>query len=114
MSTDALIVLCAFGNQEDAGRAAHFLVRNGLAACVNVLPEVRSVYSWQGKLADTGESLVIIKTTASGYDAVRDALLEIHEYAVPEVIALPVTAGHQPYLEWLAENSSGQPLPEDD
>jgi len=114
MSTDALIVLCTFGNPEDAGRAAHFLVRNGLAACVNVLPEVRSVYVWEGKVADTGESLTVIKTTAGRYDAVREALLEIHEYAVPEVIALPVTAGHQPYLDWLTENSSGQPLAEDD
>jgi periplasmic divalent cation tolerance protein len=109
MDNQAVVVLCTFGNPDAASAAAHDLVGNGLAACVNLLPEVRSIYLWNGRISDSAECLVMIKTTAERFEALRARLVELHTYDVPEVIALPVVAGHAPYLAWVAENSTGTP-----
>jgi periplasmic divalent cation tolerance protein len=68
---------------------------------VNLVPPVRSIYRWQGELCDERETLAIIKTTRERFDALRERLVALHPYEVPEVIALPVEAGHPPYLDWV-------------
>ena len=83
-------------------RLAKALVTAKLAACVNVLPHVESVFTWKSKTARARETLLIIKTPARRFEALRRAVVAHHPYEVPEVIALPVVAGHQAYLQWVA------------
>jgi periplasmic divalent cation tolerance protein len=96
-----LVVLSTVGKAEDAERIGRALVERGLAACVNVLPAVTSIYRWKGKLEREEERLLLIKTRADRFAALRDALVALHPYEVPEVLALPVADGHAPYLQWL-------------
>lgn len=88
---------------DSADGLARAVVEARLAACVNVLPQVRSVYRWEGEVCVDEEVTLLIKTTASRLSALTEALVEAHPYDVPEVIALPITEGHQPYLDWVAE-----------
>ena len=96
-----IVVLCAVGTAEDAERIAGLVVERGLAACVNVLPGVLSVYRWKGKLEKDEERLLVIKTRYERFEALREAIVSAHPYETPEVIAVPIVAGHPPYLEWL-------------
>jgi periplasmic divalent cation tolerance protein len=97
-----LVVLSTFSDGDTAARIARTLVDERLAACVNLVPTVRSVYRWQGAICDEPEALAIIKTTGERYAALAARLAELHPYQVPEILALPVAAGHAPYLAWLA------------
>jgi periplasmic divalent cation tolerance protein len=97
----AVVVLSTFGQREQALAVGRTLVDEGLAACVNVLGEVRSVYRWQGAVEEDNEVLCVIKTTAEGFERLRARLVALHPYEVPEVVALPVEAVHEPYLSWL-------------
>lgn len=100
--------LLVISNLPDAGAAAALaraLVEQGLAACVNILPEVRSVYRWQGAIEEAGEVPVLIKTTAARYPELEAAVRRLHPYQVPELIALPITAGLPAYLRWVAEET---------
>ena len=81
------------------------LVERRLAACVNVLPKIRSVYRWEGAVTADEESLLVIKTTAASFAALRDWLCAQHPYDVPEVIAVPVAAGAPDYLAWVASET---------
>lgn len=99
--SERCVVLCTVGKAEDADRLARALVERGLAACVNVVPGLASVYRWQGRVEREAELLLLIKTRADRFEALRDAIVSLHPYQVPEVIALPVQAGHAPYLAWL-------------
>jgi periplasmic divalent cation tolerance protein len=92
----------------DAERLAAFLVERGLAACVNIVPGVTSVYRWEGKVTRDAESLLVIKCPKHRVDEVTKALVEEHPYDVPEVIALKVKGGHAPYLSWVADDSKGE------
>ena len=105
----ALAVLSTVGTSEDAERIARELVERGLAACVNVVAGVTSFYRWKGRLMRDEERLLVIKTRAESFEALRKALVRIHPYEVPEVIALPIERGHPPYLEWLARSVSDEP-----
>lgn len=96
-----MVVLTSFGSREKALEVAHVLVDEQLAACVNVLGEARSIYRWKGNIEEENEVLCLIKTTEAGLEALRERLVSLHPYEVPEVIALPVTSAHQPYLDWL-------------
>jgi periplasmic divalent cation tolerance protein len=98
---DVLIVLCTFPTGERAAEVARTIVGEGLAACVNLVPQVRSIYRWQGALCDDAEQLALIKTTAAGFEALRLRLLALHPYDTPEIVALPLVAGHAPYLDWV-------------
>jgi periplasmic divalent cation tolerance protein len=100
--TDALIVLCTMPPGEPAEQMARTLVAERLAACVNLITGVRSLYSWQGQLCDDAEVLALIKTTRAGFETLRARLAALHPYDCPEIVALPVQAGHEPYLAWLA------------
>jgi periplasmic divalent cation tolerance protein len=97
-----LVVLSTFPSADKAAEIARALVDAKLAACVNVLPAVRSIYRWQGAVSDDSEVLAIIKTTAERYDQMAAMLASLHPYEVPEIVALPIAAGHAPYLAWLA------------
>ena len=100
--TDALVALSTVGNADDARRIARALVERRLAACVSVVPGLTSVYSWKGAVETGDELLLIIKTRRALFEPLRAALVELHPYDVPELLALPIEAGHAPYLEWLA------------
>jgi len=102
-----LVVLSTVGTGEDAERIARELVERGLAACVNVLPGVTSIYRWKGQVERDGEHLLLIKTRAERFEALRTAILSLHPYQLPEVIALSIDAGHAPYLAWMSDATSG-------
>lgn len=104
-----LVVLSTFSDGDTAARIARLLVDERLAACVNLVPTVRSVYRWQGAICDEPEALAIIKTTSERYAALAARLAELHPYQLPEILALPISAGHAPYLAWLAGEVSVQP-----
>jgi periplasmic divalent cation tolerance protein len=97
---DFVVVFCT-APQGEADALAKTLVEEHLAACVNISP-VRSCYIWEGKLNRDDEALLIIKTKKSRFEPLKDRILMRHSYAVPEIIALPIVAGHQPYLDWLS------------
>jgi periplasmic divalent cation tolerance protein len=97
-----IVVVSTFPSEDKAADIARTLVSEGLAACANLVPPVRSIYRWQGELCDERETLAIMKTTRERFAALRDRLVALHPYEVPEVIALPVEAGHAPYLDWVA------------
>jgi periplasmic divalent cation tolerance protein len=100
-----IVVLSTVERAEDAERIARELVERGLAACVNVVPGLVSIYRWKGELERAEERLLLIKTRAERFEALREALVALHPYDVPEVLALPITEGHAPYLAWLDENA---------
>lgn len=102
--TEPVVVLSTFRNPEKAAEVARVLVEEQLAACVNIIPAIRSIYRWEGAIQDDPEALALIKTTRARYDALAARLVALHTYDVPEVIALPVHAGHPAYLAWIAEN----------
>jgi periplasmic divalent cation tolerance protein len=104
MATDVVVVLCTLPPGDAASSIARTLVGEKLAACVNLVPQVRSFYEWEGKIADEPEQLAIIKTTSDGFAALRARLVALHPYDLPEVIALPVCDGHLPYLGWVRES----------
>lgn len=104
--TDKRIVLTTCGSDEEAGRIAQYLVENGLAACVNVIPQIKSIYRWQGNVESEQEWLLLVKTTADKFAAVRDAIRDLHSYELPECIAIPVEDGSAKYLEWIADSVS--------
>lgn len=88
---------------------ARALVEARLAACVNLLPGVRSVYRWQGAVEESDETLLLIKTAADRFEALKAELLRLHPYELPEIIAVPLTHAHTPYLQWLLNESSPSP-----
>ncbi len=102
--SERLVVLCTVGKAEDAERIAAEAVGRGLAACVNILPGVKSVYRWKGRVERDEERLLVIKTRADRFEALRDAIVALHPYEVPEVVALPIEGGHEPYLAWLDDS----------
>lgn len=99
--TDALIVVTTTETAAEAERLAHLLVEAELAACVQVLPQIISIYRWQGKVEQAGESLLLIKTTRVAYAQLESAIKQNHSYQTPEIVALPVEAGSEGYLNWL-------------
>ncbi len=103
--TDFQVVFVTHPDLEKAKALAGELVRRKLVACVNIVPRVISVYSWQGQINNDDEVLMVMKTSASRRDALEAAVAEAHPYTVPEILSLPVCAGNQPYLSWLAENT---------
>lgn len=101
MAEQAIVVLCTVPSTEVAERLGHGAVEGKLAACVNIVPGVRSIYEWEGKLEDDQELLLVVKTTKARYLALEAWLTEQHPYDVPEVVALDVTAGSRSYLDWV-------------
>jgi periplasmic divalent cation tolerance protein len=104
MTTDARIILSTAASREEADRIANALVERRLAACVNVVGPMASVYRWQGKVEKADEFLLLIKTSAARFPEVAAAIRELHSYDVPECIELAVTAGSDAYLTWIADS----------
>jgi periplasmic divalent cation tolerance protein len=102
MSTgDPIIVFLTAANGEEATRLADLLIGAHLAACVQILPEMESVYRWQGKIERQSEILLIAKTTAAKFADLEREVRALHSYETPEIVAIPLVAGSTPYLEWL-------------
>jgi periplasmic divalent cation tolerance protein len=96
-----LVVLTTVGKPEDAEWISREVVERGLAACVNILPGVTSVYRFKGDVEKNDEILLLMKTTSERFEDLKEAIVSMHTYEIPEVIALPIEAGHAPYLAWL-------------
>ena len=105
MSEENLLVLCTCPDQEVAESLATGLVEAGLAACVNRVPGVVSIYKWQDKLEKDAEELLLIKTTADAWDKLEAEIRRLHPYELPEIIAVPISAGSHKYLNWIRETT---------
>ncbi|HKT51140.1 MAG TPA: divalent-cation tolerance protein CutA [Candidatus Angelobacter sp.] len=103
--TDTRIVLTTAGSPQEAEKIARALVERRLAACVNVIPQIQSVYRWKQKIEQETEWLLIIKTRLNMFESVRDAIKELHSYDLPECIMLDVSDGSEAYLNWINENT---------
>lgn len=104
--TEKRLVLTTAGSAEEAQRLAHALVEERLAACVNIVSPVESVYRWEGKVESAQEWLLLIKTTAAAFNALRAAIQRLHSYDLPECICLTIENGSEAYLKWLGESVS--------
>ena len=104
--TDKIVVLSTCGSEEEAQKLAHSLVDQRLAACVNIVPRIQSVYRWEGKIEAADEYLLIIKSSRDRMPLLRAAIEREHSYEVPEIIALPIVDGSHNYLNWLQANLS--------
>jgi len=102
--TDKRVLLSTAGSESEANAIAQALVERKLAACVNVVGPIRSVYRWKGEVENATEFLLIIKTTAQLFEAVHQAIRELHSYELPECIQLPLEAGSSAYLDWIDES----------
>jgi periplasmic divalent cation tolerance protein len=102
--TDYRIVLTTAGSADEAERIATALVGAELAACVNIVSPITSIYRWKGSVQNEQEWLLLIKTTASAFESVSMKVRELHSYDLPECIQIPIEAGSAEYLKWIAEN----------
>ncbi len=100
---EVLIVFCTCGAEDEAIRIASAVVEERLAACVNILPGIQSIYRWQGAVERARELLLLIKTTEAQFDALQDRIQALHSYDTPEVVAITVVGGSERYLAWLRE-----------
>lgn len=98
------VVLTTVPDEESAAAIASSLVERRLAACVSVFPKVRSTYRWKGEVERADEVLLVIKGTRDGFPQLRDAIVKLHPYEVPEILLLPVEDGFPAYLDWIAES----------
>ena len=102
--TDKRLVLTTCGSAEEARRIAQELVERRLAACVNIVPQIESVYRWKGEVESATEWLLIVKTTADAFERLRDALRKLHSYELPECIEITIEDGSVQYLSWISES----------
>src|SRR5262245_37602651 len=106
MSSEFVLVLTTLPADADASAFAQVLVEGGLAACVNLLPPMESVYRWQGSVERETERQVIVKTTLPRVDALWQRVRELHPYDVPEFVVIPIVDGNQAYLQWIADSTT--------
>ena len=105
MSTEYITVLITAPNEEEAAKISRTIVEESLAACVNIIRSVRSIYRWQGSVEDESEVLMIAKTKRTLFDRLQGRVKELHSYEVPEIIGLPVIEGSKDYLDWLGQET---------
>jgi periplasmic divalent cation tolerance protein len=110
--TDKIVVLNTCASEAEAERLARLLIEERLAACVSIVPRLRSFYHWKGAVDSSEECLLLIKSSRALFDQLRLAIEKAHTYEVPEVLALPVVAGAASYLDWLEANLKEGPAPE--
>jgi periplasmic divalent cation tolerance protein len=102
--TDKRVVLTTTASEEEARKIARALVGERLAACVNIIPKIESIYRWQDKLEEAREYLLLIKTTESVFPRLQEKLKALHSYELPECVALAMTAGSPSYLKWIDDS----------
>jgi periplasmic divalent cation tolerance protein len=102
---DCVVVLITASGEEEAARIGRELVEARLAACVNIVPSIRSIYRWEGSVQDDREVLMIAKTRKGLFGNLREKVKELHSYTVPEILALPVVEGLEEYLSWVREET---------
>ena len=102
--TDKILVLTTAASKEEASKIGRLLVERLLAACVNVVPQMTSIYRWEGEIEEAEEWLLIVKTTRGAFERVRDAIKELHSYDVPECIAISIESGSMEYLSWIGDS----------
>ncbi len=103
--TEYIMVLITASKEDEAARIAHDIVSSRLAACVNIVKGIRSIYRWKGKIEDEGEVLMIVKTRRDLFGELKKRVKKLHSYSIPEIIALPVVEGSEEYLGWLKEET---------
>jgi periplasmic divalent cation tolerance protein len=103
---EALVVYITTPNEDIAANIARALVESRLAACVNIIRDIRSIYSWQGKIEDEKEFLMIAKTRRELFNALKAKVIDMHPYSVPEIIAMSIADGSEEYLKWLNDVTS--------
>ncbi len=103
-----VVVFITAPDENTAADIARVLVGNGLAACVNIVRNIRSIYKWQGKMEDESEVLMIVKTSRDKFSALEAKVRKMHPYDVPEIVSVPITQGSDPYIEWLSNAVSGK------
>ena len=103
--SDPIVVLVTCGSEEEALKIANILVEDRLAACVNLVAPIRSIYRWEGKIWDEKEWLLIIKTQKHRFEELEKKVKSLHSYSVPEIISLSITEGSSAYLNWIRENT---------
>ena len=99
-----LVVLVTVPTLQEARQLARLIVQQRLAACVNIVPGIASLFWWKGRMEQARETLLIIKTTTAAFETLRRFICAHHSYEVPEVIAMPIRAGHRPYLNWVQKS----------
>jgi periplasmic divalent cation tolerance protein len=104
--SDYVVLLCTCCNETEARSIAEALVESRLAACVNLLRGVQSVYRWEGQVETAHEVLLIVKSTAERFDELQTRITELHSYSIPEIIALPIAAGSEKYLNWIRQETA--------
>jgi len=107
LTSNALVVLMTAATAEEADRIAEMLVNQRLAACVQILPEMQSVYTWKGEVQREREVLLLVKSTREKFSELERQVRAIHSYETPEIIALPIAAASEPYLKWLMSSCEG-------
>lgn len=105
MPNTTLLVLCTCPDEDSARQLAGSLVQEKLAACVNIVNPISSIFAWQGRIDTEQESLLLIKTTETAYSELEQAIKQQHPYDVPEIIAIPIQQGSADYLNWIRENT---------
>jgi periplasmic divalent cation tolerance protein len=108
-TSTARIVMTTVGSAEEAARLGRTVVEERLAACATVLPSAQSIYSWQGKIQSTDETLLLLKTATDELPALESRLQELHSYETPEFLVIEIKAGSESYLKWMSENLGPQP-----
>ena len=108
-----IVLLCTCSSEKEGRRLAEALVQSKLAACVNLLCGVQSIYRWEGEMEKAAEVLLMIKSTADHFDELRARITELHSYETPEIIALPITAGSDKYLDWIRRETAHNDEPGD-
>ena len=104
MIENVLLVFCTSPDFKEARNISRILVEKKLAACCNIIPKISSIYQWHGKLEESQEILILIKTTQKKYDQVEKEIKMLHSYSVPEIIATKIVTGSKAYIDWISEN----------
>ena len=102
---DPIVVMMTCKDVTEAEKIAGELVKENLAACVNIINKVRSIYKWQGEICRDTEALCVIKTVKGNFELLKDKVKELHSYSIPEVIGLPIDVGSEKYLKWLIKET---------
>jgi periplasmic divalent cation tolerance protein len=102
--TDKILVLTTAGSRDEARKIGRALVERLLAACVNIVQQIGSIYRWEGEVEEAEEWLLIVKTTRAAFERVREAILELHSYEVPECISIAIDEGSVGYLSWIGQS----------